>query len=121
MNAAAKLSSADKARAAWGEGVPDWIMTLADACDQSSQAQVANRIGKSKSTVSLVLARQYGAGLNAIEQAVRGVLMAATVACPVVGDIALDQCHRNQKQSGQGLERALFGPACLSCQHRRRN
>ncbi|TXG98590.1 MAG: hypothetical protein E6R08_04075 [Nevskiaceae bacterium] len=117
----AKLTCIEKARAAWGEELPDWVEALARACDAASQAQVATRIGKSKSTVSLVIAKQYNAGLSAIEQTVRGVLMLATVACPVVGDIALDQCHRNQRASGNGLERSLFGPKCPTCQHRRGN
>jgi len=122
MNAAVKTSCLDKARLAWGGDLPDWVEVLAQACDASSQAQIANKIGKSKATVSLVLTRQYNAGLNAIEQTVRGILMEATVACPVVGDIALDQCHRNQRNtSGQGLERKLFQAHCRTCRHRRGN
>jgi hypothetical protein len=122
MSAAAKASCITKARRAWGDVLPDWIETLALACDQSSQAQVANKIGKSKATVSLVIGNQYNAGLNAIEQAVRGVLMEASVECPVVGEIALDQCHRNQRNTtGHGLERKLFEPNCRTCRHRRGN
>jgi hypothetical protein len=122
MNAAVKTTCVTKAHKAWGAELPDWVETLAQACDQSSQAQIANKIGKSKATVSLVLTRQYNAGLNAIEQAVRGILMEATVACPVVGDIALDQCHRNQRNTtGHGLERKLFEPHCRTCRHRRGN
>jgi hypothetical protein len=121
MNAV-KTSCLDKAKQAWGEDIPDWIEALARACDQSSQAQIGNKIGKSKSTVSLILARNYNAGLDAVERAVRGVLMEATVECPVVGAIALDQCFRNQRNTtGHGLERTLFQAHCRKCAHRRGN
>lgn len=91
--------SMTNARAAWGDDMPDWIAVLAEACDRSSQAEVAKRIGYSSSVVSNVLRKTYAGMMAVPEQAVRGALMGETVCCPVAGDIPRDQCLRYQKKA----------------------
>ena len=82
----------DKARAAWGDAIPDWVEVLAGACDDRSQIKVARRIGYSAATVSYVLGNSYRGDLSAVEQAVRATIMAATIACPELGELALADC-----------------------------
>jgi hypothetical protein len=111
-----------KALAAWGEPLPDWIEALATACDRQSQNAVARRLGYSGAAVSLVLNHRYGRDLTAVEQAVRGALMATTVACPVVGELAADACNAHQRApwAPHNPQRIAFYRACRDgCRHSR--
>ncbi|WP_291295351.1 hypothetical protein [Elioraea sp.] len=109
----------DAARAAWGAATPDWIDVLATACDATSQTAVAQRLGISGSAVNAALRNRYPAETVRIEQRVRGVLMRATVACPVLGELASDLCLEWQgkaetfQDTGQ-LRRRMFA-ACRRC------
>jgi hypothetical protein len=104
----------EKAIAAWGEPLPDWVDVLARACAADSQAAVARRLGYSGALVSNVLAAKYKADLASVETVVRGVLMAATVVCPVVGDLATDQClgHQRAPWAPHNPQRIAFYRAC---------
>ena len=70
------------ARAGHAGDPPDWVVTLAGACDAATQTRIATRLGVSAATVNAVLRGRYGASTDRIEQLVRGRLMAAVVACP---------------------------------------
>jgi hypothetical protein len=74
----------------------DWLDALRRACNESTQAAVARRLGLSPATVSQVLKGVYNADLTAVEQRVRGALMHETVACPVLGEIKKDKCLDHQ-------------------------
>lgn len=114
MNRLEKLSAEARARVAWGDDLPAWILALAVECDRTSQKAAARRLGYSPATVSLVLANTYGGDLTKVEQAVRGAFMAATVACPVVGDLAADTCLNHQKApwAPHNPQRIAFFRAC---------
>lgn len=87
------IPAIDRARAAWGADLPDWIEALAMACDATKQVDVARRLGRSAATVSNVINNKYKAGLNAVEQKVRIRVMANTVLCPHAGaEISIDDC-----------------------------
>jgi hypothetical protein len=119
---AARTSVSDRARAAWGGDIPDWVLALAKACDESSQSAVAKRIGKSGALVSTVLNKAYGAGLTAVEQVVRGALMSATVDCPAVGEMPADLCitHQRETWSPHNPQRIALYRACRAgCPHSR--
>lgn len=88
-----------RARQAWGETLPDWVDALAASCDASSQAQVAKRLRFSPSVVNQVLNATYKGSNSAIEQAVRGVLLAETLECPVLGELRRNICLRHQKRA----------------------
>lgn len=107
------------ARAAWGEALPDWVAMLAREADATSQARAAERMGLSDSTVNTVLKNRYPASLDRIAATVRGRLMAATVPCPVLGDLATDLCEEWQKKAGQffdtGQLRRRMYRACRAC------
>lgn len=115
-------SAIDRARAAWGEAIPDWMIALAEACDNQSQSAVAKQLGYSAALVSQVIGNKYGGGLTAVEQAVRGAFLAAIVDCPVVGELAADACNAHQRATWAPLNptRISFFKACRSgCPHSR--
>lgn len=123
MNAPLKKDNLTTATAAWGESTPDWIIVLAEACNMSSQAAIAKRLGYSSSTVSQVLSNKYGMGdIAKFEQVVRGALMAETVACPIVGDMTRDVCLNWQQRpfSTTNSNAVRMYQACRSgCSHSR--
>jgi uncharacterized protein involved in cysteine biosynthesis len=92
------MSALEKATGGWSGGVPDWVQTLAEQCDATSQNKVAKVLGYSAATVSLVLAGSYSGDLRRVELAVRGAFLAATVNCPVLGDIPANDCLTHQRQ-----------------------
>ena len=49
----------EKARAAWGSVLPDWIERLATECGRSSQSKVAAVLDRSGTMVSQVLSKTY--------------------------------------------------------------
>ncbi|TCS62560.1 transcriptional regulator [Varunaivibrio sulfuroxidans] len=91
-------SNVEKARASWGDPLPDWVLALADECDATSQGKTGPKIGyKGAAVVCAVLGNNYRGDLACVEDAVRGALMAVTVACPVDGEIAKNLCIKNQR------------------------
>lgn len=115
------MSAVDRAHEAWGEP-PDWVLILAGAADRGSLATAGREIGYSPSAISTVINRKYQGDLTAVEQAVRGRLMNATVACPVVGSIAADQClhHQRAPYAAHNPQRITFYRACRGgCPHSR--
>lgn len=109
-----------KARAAWGDAIPDWIVELAKACDATSQNKVAVAIGRSSSLVSNVLANKYPADLSTVEYIVRGVFMRAVVVCPGTGgEIGTDVCQTWRKAArkftGHNALRVQMYRACNRC------
>lgn len=97
--AKAKVDNLAKARAAWGDPPPDWIVALAEACNATTQSAVGKKIGYSGSTVSQVLSDTYRNGdMVRIESVIRGALMAENVLCPVLQAIGRDVCLSWQKR-----------------------
>jgi hypothetical protein len=118
MSAAAETNVAAATRA-WGQAAPEWVVVLAQACDASSQVQVGKRLGVSGSLVNQIVHNRYSAGLDRIEQRVRGELMAETVDCPVLGEISTRRCLDEQQRpfaSTNPLRVQLYR-ACRSCEH----
>lgn len=104
---------------AWGVPLPDWIETLALACSNSSQAKVAEKLDRSPAVISQVLRKIYPAELARIEERVRGVYMDGRVACPGLGEIAVQLCQNWRDKSGR-LEvgnplRVRMFRACNAC------
>lgn len=58
-----------KAKAAWGDDVPEWIESLAKYCMKSSLAYLSDRIGYSLASISLVLNNKYNGDINAVKEA----------------------------------------------------
>ena len=83
----------EKARAAWGSVLPDWIERLATECGRSSQSKVAAVLDRSGTMVSQVLSKTYPGDYGGIEDRVRGVFMDQTVICPALGDLPTQDCQ----------------------------
>lgn len=108
-----------KARAAWGEDPPSWVIALAEACTKSSQNRVAQRLGVSASLVSSVIAGKYPGDMARIAELCRGEFERETVACPVLGDIAPLICRRWQMKADRlrtgNNQNARMFRACRGC------
>lgn len=92
-----KTDFRSKARAAWGDDLPDWVAELADVATETSQVMAAKRIGYSPAVLSHVFAKTYSGDIARVEARVRGALMHETVECPVLGDIGRHRCLDEQK------------------------
>jgi len=111
-----------KARAAWSDEIPDWVLALAEEAQRTTVTAVAALIGYSPAVVSQVLSATYRGDLPRVEQVVRGALMGTIVACPVLGDIGRDACLREQARPFKATNstRAMLRRACRTCPNARR-
>lgn len=109
----------DKARAAWGSSMPDWVAGLAKVCAETSQNRVAVRMNRSASLVSAVLANSYKGSLEAVEEVYRGVFERAVVECPALGTIPTNDCRDWQLKAGRFVnvnsQRVAMYRACHAC------
>lgn len=114
------MSIVEKARLAWGEDIPDWVLAMAEQAELTSQNKVAQRIKRTGPLVSQVLGNKYGAGLNHIEELVRSILMREMVPCPGTGtDLSKVECkdwrEKAKAFSGHNPERVMMFRACRRC------
>lgn len=113
-------SNIDRAAAAWGQQMPGWVAVLARECDTTSQRKVAVRLGYSAGTINGILKNKWPASTAAIEQAVREAYMAATVICPVLGQIDAEVCryHQGKPYANTNSLRVRLYRACREgCHH----
>jgi hypothetical protein len=78
---------------AWGSPLPDWIRSLALACERSSQSKVAAQLDRSPAVVSTVLRKKYAGSYDRIEERVRGILMDGRIDCPGMGQLPSHECQ----------------------------
>ncbi|GAB4182001.1 MAG: hypothetical protein OHK0024_21170 [Thalassobaculales bacterium] len=96
------------------------MLALAAACDDTSQSAVARRLGYSASAINQALRRSYLGRLDRLEAAVRARLMATTVTCPLLGEIATARCLDEQQRPFQlhaDPLRVQLYRACRACPH----
>ncbi|MGQ3072543.1 MAG: transcriptional regulator [Ferrovibrionaceae bacterium] len=112
-----RQSYAEKARAARGAGMPDWVETLAAKLDQLGVAEVVRAVGYKQSALSAVISNTYKARTTTIEQAVRGAYMGLIVECPVQGAIGREACLRTQAMKRRPINsfEADQQAACRAC------
>jgi len=108
-----------KARASWGDDLPDWVLMFAERCDETSVRSTAQRIGYSPSVGSQILSKSYNGRLDKVEAAVRGAFMGTTVPCPVLGDLAVDKClyHQARAFAPTNPTRVRLSRTCPTCPH----
>jgi len=108
-----------KAKAAWGDDIPDWVLIFAEQCDEVSVRGTADRIGYSPSVGSQILSNSYKGRLDKVEGAVRGAFMGTTVACPVLGELAVDKClyHQARTFAPTNPTRVRLSRTCPTCKH----
>ncbi|WP_010142194.1 hypothetical protein [Oceanicola sp. S124] len=108
------------AQDAWGDDLPDWVMTLARECANTSQNKVARQLGYSATVVSLVLRRKYPGDLKAVETAVRGAYEDLSITCPALGEVSPQVCQewrtKARKFSTENSQRVRMFRACNGCQ-----
>ena len=93
-------SNLDKARAAWGHDVPNWVMLLATAADRLGQRAAGKAINRSGGYVSRVLSADYPGNLAEAEQIVTAAFGNAEVNCPEFGPIPHKSCLQNRRRTG---------------------
>lgn len=101
----------------WGIDAPEWIKVLATYCDENSQKKAAAMINKSLATVNLVLKNKYPANMTSVQAGVEAAFMRKCVECPVLGEIAGDECLKHQTapfSSANHVSVSLFR-ACRTC------
>ncbi|MFK4751476.1 helix-turn-helix domain-containing protein [Oceanobacter antarcticus] len=98
---------------------PRWLTELRHQCSNRSQAKVARELGVSGALISQVLKGKYPGDLTRIEKLVRGEYLGDTVTCPVLGELALDNCQRYQRQAGATHNplRVQLYRACKTCSY----
>lgn len=111
---------AKKAKAAWGDGLPGWMLALAEACDGASVRRCAEKLEVSPALISRVLNGRYQASLDFLAGRVRAVLLTENVACPVLGKISAATCHEEQRKpfvSVNPLAVAVYRACRNGCPH----
>ncbi len=111
-----------KAKAAWGEQIPDWVLTLAEEANRTTAKAVADRVGYSAAVLSHVFSKSYIGDMQRVEEKARGVFMGMKVTCPVLGEIGRDHCLDEQKKpfSASSSVRSKVYRACRGgCEHSR--
>lgn len=113
------MTPLDTATEAWGEGMPDWVRALAVACGKSSQARVAEALGRSGAVVSNILRNKYRADTARIEERVRGVFLDGRVMCPALGELPAHECQdwrgKSRELAMSNALRARMYRACGRC------
>lgn len=107
------------AQDAWGEDVPDWIMTLVRECDGSSQNKVATRLGISAAVVSQVIRKSYQGNYDNVAMRVREIYLSGDIECPAIGEIASEICLHWRDEIRRGTstdpQRILMTRFCRKC------
>lgn len=120
------MTNREKAEAAWGTPLPDWIEKLATACDGKGLRKTAADLSVSPAIVSLAI-RRGRAKLDFIRSRVEHLLGISIIPCPVLGLISRKECRDNQQKpfsSINPIEVQLFRScrgSCLYSELKRRN
>jgi hypothetical protein len=107
-------------QAAWNGEAPDWVLALAAECDRrGTPGKAASACGISRATVTLLIRNRYEREARSVEAKVRGALMAATVDCPVLGELPRDRCVAHQERKladvGTSPQHVRLYRACQTC------
>ncbi|MBI2770017.1 MAG: XRE family transcriptional regulator [Burkholderiales bacterium] len=95
---------------------------LADAVKKlKSQSKAAAALQVSGSVVSQLLNGVYPGDVDTMADRIRGKFMAQTVKCPVMGDLARNECLNNQARAFAATNplRTALHKACKTCPNRK--
>ncbi|MDF3840457.1 hypothetical protein P3W55_01890 [Pseudomonas citronellolis] len=102
---------------AWGEQPPQWVCLLAAEVEQTNRTRAGERIGMSRSAVSLVLSNRYPSpSTAAVERRVVEALGALD--CPAKGDrITVVECQafREMRAPTHNPQAMQLWKACQHC------
>lgn len=121
----APIDNVARAKDAWGDELPNWVLKMAEDCNRTSQSKVGRRLGVSASLVSQTISRKYPGDMTRIRELAQGEYERATVPCPVLGEIAPLACRRWQAKAerlrtGNNQNARMFR-ACRICPHCKKN
>ena len=111
------MSNVKRAIASWGSPLPEWVRLLADACDRTSQRDVATALGKSGGYISRVLRQDYAGSYQEAELLIRARFGVEQVICPLAAEIPLASCIRARRRTGPALNQLHrdWARACPTC------
>lgn len=97
----------------------DALQALSAFCASGTQAAAARRLGVSEGTVSNALKGRYIGNVDKLAERIRGELLAATVACPVLGEITSRICQDERSKPLHAVNplRVQLWRACQGCAH----
>ncbi|WP_194094842.1 transcriptional regulator [Marivivens aquimaris] len=110
----------EKALAAYGGALPDWIEVLVAESERTSQSKAAAAIGVSPAVVTGILGNNYKGIVANVEARVRGSLMRDVVQCPALGEISTRKCidWRDRAKGpikGNNMLRVMMFRSCRKC------
>lgn len=107
----------ERARAAWGSDMPNWVRLLASACDATNQREAGERIGKSSPYISRIIRNCYPGDLGEAEKLVRAAWGEEDVHCPLWGPIPLASCLSNRRRTATPTNSVhhMYRRACPTC------
>jgi hypothetical protein len=115
-------SNMNTIRQEWGENAPDWVIALAEFCDEKkSQSKAAKEIGYSPAAINQVLKNKYVGDTQKLSEKIRGLLLKETVCCPEFGTMTLDKCidYQSGNSFASSAQKIRFSRACAVCQNRK--
>lgn len=108
--------------------IEPWLDTLRRACEASSQRRVSDRLRRitacsypSETVISQVLSGTYPGRTERLRDLVESAYLGATVDCPILGEIAREDCHTHQRKpfaATNPIAVQLYR-ACRGCPNRR--
>lgn len=103
------------------EEPPQWVLTLAQYCDEHTQVAAAQKIRRSASLVNMVLKNRYTGSLSTVQALVETVFKAGEIACPILGGISGSECLKHQSapyNPSNHMAVSMFR-ACRRCPNRK--
>lgn len=99
-----------------------WMNTLRNACERSSQADVARRLGVSPALINQAVKGAYKGDLDRLQTLVEGALGGQTVTCPVIGPLLKNKCLAHQERdrrfaTANPLKAQLYRACRSGCPH----
>ena len=96
---------------------PDSLQLLRGACEETSQAEVARKLGYSPSAINQVLKGTYPDPQKILSLVEQVYSQSATINCPIVGPITPGKCveHRNRPFAATNPTRVALFRRCPAC------
>lgn len=101
----------------WGDQPPQWIQQLAELVEQHGSIQAtANRVGVSRTSISLLLKNDYPSP-STLKMQAKVEAIFSNVSCPVLAEISNAQCQTEREKPfiGSNPTRIQLYRACRSC------
>jgi hypothetical protein len=97
----------------------DALQALQALTQRTTQANIARRLSVSDATISSALKGKYIGNVNKLAERIRGELLSATVACPILGEISTRICQdeRSKPFAATSPLRVQLWRACKACPH----